>query len=658
MKAKTELFNLSEKDSLQFMESLFHALQQSADSVSTLQGLRNTLQTMPVSLDCKERLSAVLAQAHSVSERLETHHQNEFGLRAVFESAQALTELKALNSVLFEITERGRHLMGSDLAWVAGANTVDGGLSALAFSGVFSKNFSERQTPENGGVAGHVIKTRSAFSTHDYMADQRFQHTEASDAMIQGEGLLSLVAVPLLSGSEVIGILLVGDRSTRHYLPREISILATLAAHASVAVKNARAFEVTCNALVEAERANAQLLRQASALEFAVDAHEKQTKMLAKGTNIQEMVATVVKILGGTLHYFDAVGSTVCVDSNPADVESQHYNPALDRMKVQLAVGESRISGRSVAVDSSNTLGHVRVSAVLSGDGLHGALLLHTSQPLTEQAIRVLERSTMVIAVLELTAEKKSASQDREISLFVRALIDSHHKLDGDLRARLKTYGLEDQVELGLAIIRIDKSKISFLVRRLRSRFHASAHLITGIDDGVIMIYAQSGSPNLAQDLESILFKEIELEGLVCLSGPHHRLDALHHAYSHTRKVIALAETLGRKNCIIHEASLRMYAILFQGQNQDDIQQTLSAVIGPLIEHDARRQTKLTHTLLAYFNCLQNARNTAKLLHVHVNTLHNRLDLIRTLLGAWEDRIAEVHMALQLHALSQQGMQG
>src|SRR5690625_3603448 len=44
------------------------------------------------------------------------HQQKERALHTVFESAQALTELKELDSLLLNIAERGRKLLGSDLA--------------------------------------------------------------------------------------------------------------------------------------------------------------------------------------------------------------------------------------------------------------------------------------------------------------------------------------------------------------------------------------------------------------------------------------------------------------------------------------------------------------------------------------------------------------
>lgn len=638
-------------DILNTMARVFELLEPGRHDTGALQKEHRALLDSPLDATLKTRLSGMLAQAVAISERLDGYHQHEFSLRAVFESAQALTELKTLNTVLFEITERGRRLLGSDLAWVAGVDAGDGSLRALAYSGVFSRGFSDWQTPISGGVAGHILNTRSSFTTHDYLNDVRFQHTESSDSMIQGEGLISLVAVPLLSGSEVIGVLLVGDRYTRHYQPREINILTALAAHASVAVRNARAFEMTCKALEEAERANDRLLQQTNALEFAADAHERMTRMLAKGTHIPEVVATVVHLLGGTLYYLDAVGNILCAHGADGPVAETGLDALADRADIVTAQGQSRVSGQAVALKPKNSPGSLRLAAVLSGDELHGALLIHTRQALTESAVRVLERSTLILAVLELSVEKKSSSLDREIDLLVRSLIDGRSSPESGALFRLEDYGCPAGHALSMAFIQTDKGTLGFLLRRLRARFRPLTTLITALDDGVLVIYPHE--PAMEEDLEKFLFEELDIEGLACLSGPHAEPRALHEAYADIRKVSALAQRLGRRNRIVHEAELRMYAVLFQEQSRHDMLTMVSRVIGPLIESDRKRQGQLCATLLAYLNSMQNARSTARHLGVHVNTLHNRLETIGGLLGGWNERVAEVHIALQLHELLQ-----
>jgi hypothetical protein len=78
-------------------------------------------------------------------------------------------------------------------------------------------------------------------------------------------------------------------------------------------------------------------------------------------------------------------------------------------------------------------------------------------------------------------------------------------------------------------------------------------------------------------------------------------------------------------------------------------------VIGPLRRADQARGTSLVLTLLTYMDQGHNARAAARVLGVHVNTLHNRLESISALLPGWNDpgRGLEVHVALRLAEAAQ-----
>ena len=68
-----------------------------------------------------------------------------------------------------------------------------------------------------------------------------------------------------------------------------------------------------------------------------------------------------------------------------------------------------------------------------------------------------------------------------------------------------------------------------------------------------------------------------------------------------------------------------------------------------------RRGTELGETLEAYFGAGGSLSRTAGELHVHVNTVTQRLDRIARLLGEeWQEpeRQLEVQLALRLHRLS------
>jgi DNA-binding PucR family transcriptional regulator len=86
----------------------------------------------------------------------------------------------------------------------------------------------------------------------------------------------------------------------------------------------------------------------------------------------------------------------------------------------------------------------------------------------------------------------------------------------------------------------------------------------------------------------------------------------------------------------------------------NDIDTFLAATIGPVLDYDERRRTALADTLRAYFETGGSPARAAERLHVHVNTVNQRLDRIGQLLGPrWQrpGHALEVQLALRLHAL-------
>src|SRR3546814_3809325 len=97
------------------------------------------------------------------------------------------------------------------------------------------------------------------------------------------ENIQSILGVPLMANEQVIGVLFVGDRYVRAYPACEKSILSTLAAHASVAIGNARLFEQEQAHLRQASETNPLLSRQTADTRVAADAHQRLPAQEAKG---------------------------------------------------------------------------------------------------------------------------------------------------------------------------------------------------------------------------------------------------------------------------------------------------------------------------------------------------------------------------------------
>jgi DNA-binding PucR family transcriptional regulator len=89
--------------------------------------------------------------------------------------------------------------------------------------------------------------------------------------------------------------------------------------------------------------------------------------------------------------------------------------------------------------------------------------------------------------------------------------------------------------------------------------------------------------------------------------------------------------------------------------------QLLAAQLGPLLAYDRRRGTQLVPTAWTFLENDGSIAAAANALHIHANTLRQRLDRIDALLGeSWRrgGRSLDVHVALRLWRLQSVGVGG
>jgi purine catabolism regulator len=94
-------------------------------------------------------------------------------------------------------------------------------------------------------------------------------------------------------------------------------------------------------------------------------------------------------------------------------------------------------------------------------------------------------------------------------------------------------------------------------------------------------------------------------------------------------------------------ARLGIYRLLFHLHEQTDLADFYQETLGPLLEHDTRRNGTFIETLEEYFRCNGNLSETARAMHLHRNALLYRLGRIEEILGqSLED--SELRLSLQI----------
>jgi PucR family transcriptional regulator, purine catabolism regulatory protein len=143
--------------------------------------------------------------------------------------------------------------------------------------------------------------------------------------------------------------------------------------------------------------------------------------------------------------------------------------------------------------------------------------------------------------------------------------------------------------------------------------------------------------------------------GLVAagISRPASGLSALREAYREAKDAVSISNELGDREQTTFYGDLKLFQLLLalKERNLDQMRRFYSDTLGPLVEHDDRKQGDLIRTLSGFFEANGNLAKAATDLNVHRNTLVYRLERISELTGLNledpENRLI-LHLALKI----------
>ena len=641
----------------QLLRDLVELLHQGASADEFARRLA-LLDTLPPDDPAKPALVETVRMAMAVRNRLELHQERERGLLAVIESAQDLSSRLDLQGLLKTIVARARNLLGSDVAWLTIYDAQAEEFRVLVVDGALSQKTSFMVARRDRGVVSIVMSTRLPFTTPDYLHDRRIVHDPALDDTFREEGIAALVGVPLMTGGEVVGLLFVADRYHRTHTAQSTSILSTLATYAAVALKNAHDFERANAALMRADQARDELERHLRNIQAAIDAHEQITSLLARGASLATLCQSVAQRLGGSVLVLDEAGLVVSrgtaagYDGVLAQAHAPHGGHAAELSR---ALRNSRATGRSEVayrVDGETC----RLLPVIGGDGILGSALLFHRGELEEIAVRTFERSSSVIGIVLLSQQRIEASRNRNAATLLRSLVSPRQDDPAVLADRAEQHGLDLTRPLSLLMVQVEHPGADYAARHfanLKSLTHA---LVDDIDGVLVVMCSATAAVDVRQTIAQWMRQDLHAVYRGALSRPVLRAADIPAAYATLRRALAVLGRIGVQGQIVGQDELAIYATLFESHDQASLASFLEVTIGPLLAHDRQRGSELAATLLAYFDCNQNAKTTAQRLGIHVNTVRQRLATIEDLIGHWGQaaRALEIHIAVRLWSLRPQ----
>ncbi|MCI3242583.1 helix-turn-helix domain-containing protein [Streptomyces spinosisporus] len=576
-----------------------------------------------------------------VRAELEGRRRREAELSALFETAHDLAGLRDLDSVLQAIVQRARSLLGTDVAYLSLNDPERGDTYMRVTEGSVAARFQQLRLGMGEGLGGLVAQTARPYVTDDYFKDGRFQHTNAIDSGVRDEGLVAILGVPLMLGPHVIGVLFAADRRARVFEREQIALLGSFAALAAAAIDSANMLAETRTALAGLERANEIIRDRSAVIERASDVHDRLTELVLRGGGVHDVAAAVSQVLDGTVEFTEAADA-------PAE-----------------PLEASRAEGHAVCQ------GEDWIAAVTAGGELLGALVLRGHPGLDPVDQLTLERAAMVTSLLLLARRSAAEAEQRVRGELLDDLLDARDRDPRLLRERaFRLHADLDATHVVLAArldgTAPDADQEADARRRLwsaASHLAATRHGLAAARDGgtVLLLPLKPGdtATELARRTARQLGTAVHETVTVGASGPVRDLavapDTVAAAYAEGRRCLDALRLLGRSGDGAAAEDFGFVGLLLAGDR--DIAGFVDRTIGEVVAYDERRGTDLVRTLDAYFTCGMSPARTKDELHVHVNTVAQRLERVARLLGDdWQSpaRALEIQLALRLHRLSAQ----
>ncbi|MEO5982366.1 MAG: helix-turn-helix domain-containing protein [Pedococcus sp.] len=558
----------------------------------------------------------------------DSRRRREAELTALVETARDLAAVRDPRGILEAIVRRARTLIGTDVAYLTLYDPEAGDTFMRATDGSVSVQFQSVRLSLGDGLGGLVASTHKPYWSADYLQDHRFQHTGTIDSAVGDEGLVSICGTPLTVEDEFVGVLFAANRSPRPFSPDQVALLGSLAALAAVSIVQTRTAD--------------EVRRHTAGVERAAAAHDRFAELVLAGGGVDDITKALGDLLGGWVVLLGSEGECLSTHGDTPATDDARARSLDDSPVVRM----TQTSGR-LAHDAAGDRWAIGVKAPQTPLGV---LVLGGVGVLDDADRRTVERASVVTALV-LLFERTAAEAEQRVRTDLVADLVSGRGDPQTLASRARGEGVDPTVPYAVLVADAD-DQVPRRTLLLAAHAAAGPESVVGEHDGrVVALVPSDDAHQAAVELARRLSRLGRIS--VGAAGPVRLADDLPATWSEAVRTVQALESLGLGGTGASSAHLG-FAGLVVG-SEPDVDGYISAHLGPLLDYDTKRGSELVKTLQAYFDAGGSPRHAATQLHVHVNTVSQRLERISALLGPhWQqpNPALELQLALRLRRLS------
>lgn len=585
------------------------------------------------------RLRTVALEANVDADRW---RRRETELHALLRVAQGLLASSTLSESLDVIVGTTRSLLSADVAHInLHSGEKNDYHSVRAIQGEMTEAFRRQRTPAGAGLTGLVTETKSPYTSTDYLTDPRMRHSATGDASVRADGLRTLVGVPVLHRDDVIAVLIVSYRVRTVVSDEQLGLLVSLATLAGLTLEDAQLRD-SQQAIARRIQDDSTLLKARNAsLEWAASTCEDLMDLVLRDCGIDEFILAVADAFGCVAVISDSEGSSIARAPESSDLALQR--DVLD------AVGSG--------VEQVHRDGESLWLCGVPSQGAAPDVLCVRRKSLDEIEQRTLSRAGQLVGQVFRRYSNEPTPGEMDESTVV-GLLDG--RVPDDFTAGLaRSLGFAVSQPFVVAVVFGDIA-VARRMHHFGVRFARERHGAAGSNDGRLVLIIPGEDPDtvagsVADHLSSSLGSPVTVGASVSKEST-----GIAPAASEALRCARCLRRMGHTGGSATVRSLGQVGLLLGSESNETLTHFIEESIGPLIEYDRKRQSDLVGTLHAYLAHNGSLKTAAAELHVHPNTVLQRLQKISALLGNedWRNRSEnrlDLQLALRLHKISLPG---
>jgi PucR family transcriptional regulator, purine catabolism regulatory protein len=280
--------------------------------------------------------------------------------------------------------------------------------------------------------------------------------------------------------------------------------------------------------------------------------------------------------------------------------------------------------------------------------------VLDETSALADDADLIVTSYAAIVFALTLARTQTSLELGlRYRGAIVDSLVSGHFLDSQDARRKARILGVADAQPFRVAVARVCDSAATRrgrlddeeLAEELLTRLAGSLPYAAAIrgPELVMLLPEQAPSDTPARNVganghsptaptQLLLREQVDAVELTCgLSELTQWPELAPQALRQAQHAIDLGIRLGRAGQTTSYEELGIYRLLLQIGDMQQLWQFARDVLGSLIDYDARHKADLVGTLSAYLNQRESLKQTARVLHVHANTVTYRIQRIEQL---------------------------